>query len=158
MLPNPIPYSESESLLLQQRFRFLVSFFLITFSSSSDFSLNCVKDFFMGLGFVPPFLAARKSAFSVPFFLETTTIVRIVCRACAPMLIARSQSFSVHAFWDCGQYQVATYLFYCSAKVSCHKKQQTFRILPGHTICCTMVSCCKMRWSYRIFPGHIRAQ
>ncbi len=33
MLPDPIPYSESESLSLQQCFRFLVSFFLITFSS-----------------------------------------------------------------------------------------------------------------------------
>jgi len=33
MLPDPIPYSESESLLLQRRFRFLVSFFLITFSN-----------------------------------------------------------------------------------------------------------------------------
>jgi hypothetical protein len=33
MLPDPIPYSELELLSLQRYFRFLMSFFLITFSS-----------------------------------------------------------------------------------------------------------------------------
>jgi hypothetical protein len=68
MLPNPIPYSELESVSLLQRFRFLVSFFLITFSSLSNFLLNCTKDCFTVLDFFPPFLAARKSDFSVPSF------------------------------------------------------------------------------------------
>ncbi len=68
MLPDPIPYSESESLSLRRRFRFLVSRFLRTFSILSNFLLNCAKDCFVGLGFFPSFLAARKSAFSIPSF------------------------------------------------------------------------------------------
>ena len=52
--------------MLQQRFRFLVSYFSNTFSSWSNFSLKCAKDCFPGLDFFPPFLAARKSDFSVP--------------------------------------------------------------------------------------------
>ncbi len=55
MLPNPIPYSESKLLSLLRRFHFLVSFFLITFLSLSNFLLNCGKDCFVGLGFFPPF-------------------------------------------------------------------------------------------------------
>ncbi len=70
MLPDPIPCFESESLSLQRCFRFLVSFFLVTFSSQSELLLNCAKDCFMGLDFFPPFLAARKSDFSVPPFLK----------------------------------------------------------------------------------------
>ena len=49
MLPDPIPYSESES-LSRRRFRFLVSRFLRTFSSLSNLSLNWAKDCFAGLG------------------------------------------------------------------------------------------------------------
>ncbi len=70
MLPDPIPYSESESLSLQQCLFQLASYFLIASSSLSIFSLNCIKDFFMGLGFFPPFLAAWKSIF--PFRLSRT--------------------------------------------------------------------------------------
>ncbi len=110
-----------------------------------------------GTGFLSAFLSGAEIGFLHSVFLETTTIARIVRHERAPMLIARSQSFSVQAFWDCGQYQVAKYLFYCSAKVSCCKKRRTFRILPGHTSRCTRVSHCKMSWTYRIFPGHIRA-
>jgi uncharacterized membrane protein YcfT len=68
MLPNPIPYLESGLLSLLRRFHFLVSFFLITFLGLSNFLLNSVKDCFTGLDFFPPFLAARKSDFSVPSF------------------------------------------------------------------------------------------
>jgi hypothetical protein len=80
MLPDPIPYSESESLLLRRRFRFLVSFFLSIFLSLSNFSLNCVKDCFMGLGFFPPFLAARNWIF--PFRLSQNNDDREYCALC----------------------------------------------------------------------------
>jgi hypothetical protein len=115
------------------------------------------KGLLRGTGFLSAFLSCAEIGFLCSVFLETTTIARIVRRARAPMLIAKLKSFSVQAFWDCGQYQVDTYSFYCSAKVSCRKKQQAFRILPGHTSRCTRVSRCKMRWTYRIFPGHTRA-
>jgi hypothetical protein len=82
MLPDPIPYSEPELLLLRRRFRFLVSRFLRTFSSFSNISLNCAKDRFMGLGFIPPFLAARKLAFSVPFFFLQNDDNREYCGSC----------------------------------------------------------------------------
>jgi hypothetical protein len=111
-----------------------------------------------GIGLLSAFLSGAEIGFFRFPFLETTVIARIVCRAHAPMLIARSQSFLIRTFWDCGQYQVATYLFYCCAKVSRRKKRRTFWILPGHTYCCTRVSRCKMRWTYWIFPGHIRAR
>ena len=68
MLPDPIPYSESESLSLRRRFRFLVSRFLRTFSSLSNLLLNWAKDCFVGMGFFLPFFAAQKSHFSVPSF------------------------------------------------------------------------------------------
>ncbi len=48
MLPDPIPYLESESVPLWQRFHFLVTFFLNTFSSWSNFLFNCAKDCFVG--------------------------------------------------------------------------------------------------------------
>jgi hypothetical protein len=113
---------------------------------------------FRGTGFLSAFLSGAEIGFLHSVFLETTTIATIVRRAGAPMLIARSQSFLVRAFWDCGQYKVATYLFYRSAKVSCRKKRRTFRILPGHTSRCTRVSHCEMCWTYWIFLGHIRAR
>ena len=78
MLPDPIPYSESESLSLRRRFRFLVSRFLRTFSSLSNLSLNWAKDCFVGMGFFPPFLVARKSDFSVPSFSKRRQS-RVLC-------------------------------------------------------------------------------
>ncbi len=52
MLPNPIPYSESESVLLWQRVFLFASSFLIAFSSLSIFLHNCKTDCFVGLGFL----------------------------------------------------------------------------------------------------------
>ena len=99
MLPDPIPYSESESLSLRRRFRFLVSFFFNTFSSLSNFSLNCAKDCLVGLGFFPPFLAARKSAFSVPSFSKRRQS-RVLCVVYAPpCFLHRSQFLSVRTFF-----------------------------------------------------------
>jgi hypothetical protein len=99
MLPDPIPYLESESLSLRRRFRFLVSRFLRTFSSLSNSSLNCAKDCFVGLGFFLPFLAARKSAFSVPFFSkrQQSQVLWVVC--VPPCFLHRSQCFSVRTFF-----------------------------------------------------------
>ncbi len=75
-----------------------------------------------GIGFLSAFLSGAEIGFFRSPFLETTAITRIVRRVRAPMLIARSQSFSIRAFWDCGQYQVTTYVFYRCAKVSRRKK------------------------------------
>ena len=94
MLPNPIPYSESESLLLLQRFHFLVSHFLSTFSRLSNFLLNCVKDFF------PPFLAARKTDFSISSFSKQRQS-RVLYIVNAPSCFShRSQCFSVVTFFE----------------------------------------------------------
>jgi len=99
MLPDPIPYSESESLSLRRRFRFLVSRFLRTFSSLSNLSLNWAKDCFVGMGFFPPFLAARKSDFSVPSFSKRRQS-RVLCVVYAPpCFLHRSQCFSVRTFF-----------------------------------------------------------
>jgi hypothetical protein len=99
MLPNPIPYLESESLSLQRRFRFLVSRFLSTFSSLSNFSLNCAKDCFVGLGFFPPFLAARKLDFSVPSFSKQWQSGVLCVVYAPPCFLHRSQCFSVSTFF-----------------------------------------------------------
>ncbi len=99
MLPNPIPYLELESLSLLRRFRFLVSFFLSTFSSLSNFLLNCAKDCFVGLGFFPPFLAARKSDYFVPSCSKRRQW-QVLCVVYAhPFFLHRSQCFSVRTFF-----------------------------------------------------------
>ena len=99
MLPDPIPYSELESLSLLRRFRFLVSFFLITFSSLSNFLLNCAKECFTGLGFFPPFLAVRKSDFSVPSFLNRRQSLVLCIVNASPCFLQRSQCFLARAFF-----------------------------------------------------------
>ncbi len=88
MLPDPIPYSESESLSLRRRFRFLVSCFLRTFSSLSNHLLNCAKDCFVGLGFFLPFLAARR---------QQSRVLWVVYAP--PCFLHRSQCFSVRTFF-----------------------------------------------------------
>ncbi len=99
MLPNPIPYSESESLLLQRCFHFLVSFFLITFSSWSNYSLNCAKDCFTGLCFFPSFLATRKLDFSVPSFSKRRQLGVLCVVYAPPCFLPRLQCFLVRAFF-----------------------------------------------------------
>jgi hypothetical protein len=134
MLPDPIPYSESELLSLRWRFRFLVSCFLRTFSSLSNFSLNCVKDCFVGLGFFPPFLAARKSDFSVPSFSKQRQS-RVLCVVYAPpCFLHRLQCFLVCTFFGTlglsvpGRFVPSS----CCAKHSRHEKGWTFWIFPVH--------------------------
>jgi len=99
MLPDPIPYSESESLSLRRHFRFLVSRFLRTFSSLSNLLLNYAKDCFVELVFFSPFLAARKSVFSIPSFSKRrqSRVLWVVCAP--PCFLHRSQCFSVRAFF-----------------------------------------------------------
>jgi len=99
MLPDPIPYSESESLSLRWHFRFLVSRFLRTFSSLSNFSLNCTNDCFVRLGFFPLFLAARKSAFSVPSFSKRRQSRVLWVEYAPPCFLHRSQCFSVRTYF-----------------------------------------------------------
>jgi hypothetical protein len=99
MLPDPIPYSELESLLLRRRFRFLVSCFLRTFSSLSNFSLNCGKDCFVGLGFFPPFLAAQESAFSIRSFSKQRQLQVLWVVYAPPCFLHRSQCFLVRTFF-----------------------------------------------------------
>jgi hypothetical protein len=135
MLPDPIPYSELESLLLQQHFRFLVSFFLSTFSSVSNVLLNCAKDCLVGLGFFPPFLAARKSDF-IPFSLSQNDGKHEYCASCTcPHASCTGRNVSRYVpflgLWD-SQYQVASYPSSCCAKFSCREKGWTFWIFPGH--------------------------
>ena len=115
MLPDLIPYSELESLSLRRHFRFLVSRFLRTFSSLSNFLLNCAKDCFVGLGFFPPFLAARKSAFSIPSFSKRRQSWVLCVVYAPPCFLQRSRFFSARVFLGTlglFQYQVATYPFH----------------------------------------------
>jgi hypothetical protein len=135
MLPDPIPYSESELLSLLRGFRFLVSFFLITFSSLSDFLFNCVKDCFTKLGFFPPFLVARKSDF--PFHLSRNDGNCKYCASCMrPHASCTGRSVSRYVpssgLWDYGQYQVTLYPSSCCAKLSCREKGWTCWIFPGY--------------------------
>ncbi len=98
MLPNPIPYSESESLSLQQRILFLASCFLMAFSSLSIFLLNRTKDCLAEFGFFPPFLVVRKLDFSVPSFSNQQQSL-VLCLVCVPpCFMHRLQCFLVQVF------------------------------------------------------------
>jgi hypothetical protein len=68
MLPDPIPYSESESLLLHllELVRFLA---------------QLREGLLRGTGFLSAFLSCVEIGFLRSVFLETTTIARIVRRA-----------------------------------------------------------------------------
>ncbi len=66
VLPNPTPYSESESLSSYQHFCVFLLDFFNAFSNFLIFLLNCAKFKFTGFAFLPTFLAARKSDFSFP--------------------------------------------------------------------------------------------
>jgi hypothetical protein len=98
MLPDPIPYLESESLSSLRHFLDLAVDFLIAFMSLSNFSLNWAKDCLAGLGFFPPFVAARKSAFSDLSFscLRQSFVLCIVCMP--PCFLQRLQCFSKRTF------------------------------------------------------------
>jgi hypothetical protein len=95
MPTHPIPYLESELLSLLRRFCFLVSFFFITFSSLSNFPLNCAKDCLTGLGFFPPFLAMRKPKFFRSVFSNRRQSQVLCIVHAPPCFLQRLQCFSV---------------------------------------------------------------
>jgi hypothetical protein len=137
MLPDPIPYSESESLLLLQCFRFLVFFFLDHLLELVRFLAQLCEGLLYGIGFFPPFSAARKSDF--PVRLSQNDSNRKYCASCMrPHASCRGCSVSWYeltfGLWDCGQYQVASYLSSRCAKLLHRKKRWTFWIfLWPHT-------------------------
>ncbi len=70
---------------------------MVTFSSQSKFSLNCANDCFMGLDFFPPFLAARKSDFSVPPFSKRRQLQEL-CVAHTPPCLLQGHRVSRYKF------------------------------------------------------------
>ncbi len=83
VLPGPISYLLSELLSSLWHFLDLRQAFLRVFSNLSNFLLNWASDCFAGLGFLPAFLAARKSAFTVLSFLYLQQSL-VACVVCAP--------------------------------------------------------------------------
>ncbi len=98
MLPDPIPYSELESLLLWQYCFLFVLCFLIIFLKLSNFLLHCTKDCLVGLCFCLPLLAARKSAFSAPSFLYLQQSFVLYVVYAPPWFLQRLQCFLMWAF------------------------------------------------------------
>jgi hypothetical protein len=62
--------------------------FLIVFSKRSNFLLNWAKDCFVGLGFLPAFLAAQKLDLQHTAFLILAAIFVSVRSMRAPMFLA----------------------------------------------------------------------
>jgi hypothetical protein len=93
VLPDPTPYSESESLYLYRHFVEFLLAFLRVFSSLSNFLLNCAKFCLARLVFFLPFLGGMEIGFliSVPFIL--TTILGIVCSCAPPCFLHMLQCF-----------------------------------------------------------------
>ncbi len=88
MLPDPIPYFESESLSLRWHLFLLASCFLVTFSSVSIFSLTVQKSALWD------WVSFRLSwglevGFFHSIFLKSTTILGIVSGKCAPIFLAQ---------------------------------------------------------------------
>jgi hypothetical protein len=83
VLPNPISYLLSESLLSLRHFLDLWEAFLRVFSNLSNFLLNWANHCFTGLGFLPAFLAVRKLAFTIPSFSYLWQSL-VACVVCAP--------------------------------------------------------------------------
>jgi hypothetical protein len=83
VLPNPISYLLSESLSSLWRLLHLWEAILRVFSNLSNFLLNWANNCFTGLGSLPAFLAAWKSAFTVLCFLYLWQSL-VACVVCAP--------------------------------------------------------------------------
>ncbi len=80
-------------------FPLLGVFFLDYLLELSDFLLNCAKDCFTGLGFFLPFLAARKSDFSVPSFSKRWQSQELCVLYVPPCFLHRLQCFSARTFF-----------------------------------------------------------
>ena len=98
MLPDPIPYSESESLLLQQCFRFLVSFFLDHLLELVRSLAQLREGLLYGIGFLSAFLSGAEIGFFRSVFLETTAMASIVRHVRTPMLLAKVAVFLGKSF------------------------------------------------------------
>jgi hypothetical protein len=97
VLPDPIFYSLSELLLSLRHLLDLWEAFLRVFSNLSNFLLNWANNCFAGLGFLPAFLAAGKSAFTVLSFsyLRQSLVACVVCAP--PCFLHSSQDLSKHS-------------------------------------------------------------
>ena len=87
------------------------------------------------MGFFPPFLAARKSGFSVPSFSKRRQWRALCIVYVPPCFLQRSHVSRYELFLGTlglFQYQVATYPFYRCAKVSRHGKRRTCWIFPSY--------------------------
>jgi hypothetical protein len=98
VLLNLIPYSESELLSSLRRFLDLRDAFSRVFLSLSNFLLNWAKDCLARFGFIPAFLVAQKSAFTVPSFLylQQSLVLCVVCMP--PCFLHRLQCLSKRTF------------------------------------------------------------
>jgi hypothetical protein len=98
VLPNPTPYSESESLSSYWRFCIILPDFFNAFSSFSIFLVSCAKFWFTGFAFLPPFLAAWNSDFSFPSFLNLRQSQVLYVVYAPPCFLHRLQCFSKRTF------------------------------------------------------------
>jgi hypothetical protein len=98
VLPNPTPYLESELLSSYRHFcAFLLNFFN-AFLSFSISLVSCVKFWLTEFAFLPPFLAAGKSNFSFPSFLNLQQS-QVLCMVYVPPgLLHRLQCFLKRIF------------------------------------------------------------
>ncbi len=87
MLPYPIPYSESKSLLLWQRLIRLVSCFLIVLKPVHLLAQLC-KRVLHGIRFLSAFLGGAEIGFFSLVLLVPTAMLVFVCGMHAPMLLA----------------------------------------------------------------------
>ena len=103
MLPDPIPYLESESLLLLRRLPLLGVFFLDHLLKLVQFLAQLSKRLLCGIGFLSAFLSSAEIQFFFSAFLEPTAITSIVRCVHAPMLLAKVAVFLGTSFlWDSG--------------------------------------------------------
>jgi hypothetical protein len=100
VLPDPITYSELESLSSLRHFLDLRDAFLRDFLSLSNFLLNWAKDCLAGLGLLPALLVVQKLAFADPSFsyLQQSLVACIVCTP--PCFLHSLQCFSKRTFLE----------------------------------------------------------
>jgi hypothetical protein len=102
MLPNPIPYSESESLLLVTLPLHGV-FFLDHLLKLVQFLAQVCKRLLCGIGFLSTFLGGAKIGFFCSVYLEPMAISSIVHGVHGKMLLAKVAMFLCTSFlWNSG--------------------------------------------------------
>ncbi len=74
--------------------------FLIFFSSFSNFLLNCVKEFFAGLGLILPFLVAWKLVFPIHLSLILLTIFCVSIVYALPCLAVVAMLLKANFLWE----------------------------------------------------------